>query len=644
MLSWNALSAFVIVNLLGLPNGVLAAALSSSLDSRAAAVPLVVPPTSKWDGIDGPWSSFTLSVGSPPQNMRVLASTASNQPWVVLPDGCPPTGVPECSDNRGGLFNPNATTSWYVPSWISNTRSDGRFSAVIGSSYGQVASLAYGYDNVSLSSSGNLPSLASQVVGGMTTKDFYMGMIGLSPLSTSFSQSSPPADSYLFALKAQGQIPSLTYGYTAGNQYRNGKPNPGSLTLGGSDTSLYIPNALSVNFNNLSAHDLTINVNKITFATGSGNKTLSNSPFSAFVDTTTPYLWLPTEVCKLFEEAFGLIWNEESQLYLVDAQLTKKIAEQNPTVAFTLTNSTSKVLVDIVLPFQAFDLIAKPPLVKTLTHYFPLKRAANAGQITLGRTFLQEAYIIADYERSTFSLHQRDWNAKSSNVTPIAPIGVLPPGTSTTNAPVNVGAIVAGCIGGVVLLAVIALAVVMGLRHRKRTRLQVEAAARQQSESSMRGFAQARPSPYPSTYLGSSLHNRSMHAKSIAPSSVWDRSSERPPRPDSPTSFYQSEYDPIETQTIAGLDAPMPYGTQSMRFSAVEFPKDYEPTIADRNSHTSSSQFGPPSPLFDAAAMPKPIVLAKTKEGEQTDFVCELPAREQVGTERLNFSKKPNWI
>lgn len=48
MLSWNAFPAFVVVNLLGLPTGLLAAALSSSLESRADAAPLVVPASPTW--------------------------------------------------------------------------------------------------------------------------------------------------------------------------------------------------------------------------------------------------------------------------------------------------------------------------------------------------------------------------------------------------------------------------------------------------------------------------------------------------------------------------------------------------------------------------------------------------------------------
>lgn len=238
-------------------------------------------------------------------------------------------------------------------------------------------------------------------------------------------------------------------------------------------------------------------------------------------------------------------------------------------------------------------------------------------------------------------MHQRNWDAKASNVTAILPSGVVPPGATAAHAPLNIAAIVSGCIGGVVLIAVIVVSIIMGRRHHKKTKL--EEAERHQSESSMRGFAQPPQSPYPpSTYLGSSMHDRSMHAKSISPSSLWDQ--EPPPRPDSPTSFYQSEYDPVETQTISGFGAPMPFGTRSMAFSAVDFPMDYEPTImGDRNSHIRGSQLEP-LPFFEATAMPKPIVVSKSKDEEKTEFVCELPAREQVGKDRLNFSKKPTWI
>jgi hypothetical protein len=96
----------------------------------------------------------------------------------------------------------------------------------------------------------------------------------------------------------------------------------------------------------------------------------------------------------LFENAFGLIWDNGTELYLVNDSLHNALLLQNSSVAFTLGNLSGEK-VNITLPYSAFDLTASSPLVPNTTHYFPLKRAANSSQYTLGRTFFQEAYVIA---------------------------------------------------------------------------------------------------------------------------------------------------------------------------------------------------------------------------------------------------------
>jgi len=58
------------------------------------------------------WSSFFLRIGSPPQTVRVLLSTASNQPLMVLPDGCSSDGPSDCANRRGGLFQRNSSSTW----------------------------------------------------------------------------------------------------------------------------------------------------------------------------------------------------------------------------------------------------------------------------------------------------------------------------------------------------------------------------------------------------------------------------------------------------------------------------------------------------------------------------------------------------
>ncbi|KAL8634742.1 MAG: hypothetical protein Q9228_007686, partial [Teloschistes exilis] len=163
--------------------------------------------------------------------------------------------------------------------------------------------------------------------------------------------------------------------------------------------------------------DLTVNINKIlsTCDRCNGSNVLLSDGISAFIDSTIPYLYLPLPVCENFQSAFGIEWNETVQGYLVNDTLHKKLMNQNPSVTFTISNSSlaSAPSVNISLPYAAFDLIAEFPLLRNTSRYFPLMRAANKSQYTLGRTFLQEAYIIADYERRNFSVSQCSWTGKA---------------------------------------------------------------------------------------------------------------------------------------------------------------------------------------------------------------------------------------
>jgi hypothetical protein len=185
-------------------------------------------------------------------------------------------------------------------------------------------------------------------------------------------------------------IPSLSYGYTAGNQYRFNKVL-GSLTLGGYDAAIFEPNELTIPMSSASVSDLTVNINSITFSSRSNSQNLCSTSFPAMVDSTVPYLYLPIDVCKKFEDAFSITYDNATELYLVNDTLHSQLLSQATNVTFTLTNITAQVTVEIVLPYQAFDLIAEYPLVQNTTRYFPLKRSQNDTQNTLGRTFLQEA-------------------------------------------------------------------------------------------------------------------------------------------------------------------------------------------------------------------------------------------------------------
>lgn len=123
----------------------------------------------------------------------------------------------------------------------------------------------------------------------------------------------------------------------------------------------------------------------------SATKALLPTAISAFIDSTVSQIWLPQEACTLFEKAFNLTWNSDAQLYLVSDSQHRNLLTENANVTFTLSNFKDKV--NVTLPYSAFDLVAQYPLVSNDTRYFPLKRANVSSQYTLGRTFLQEAYV-----------------------------------------------------------------------------------------------------------------------------------------------------------------------------------------------------------------------------------------------------------
>lgn len=137
--------------------------------------------------------------------------------------------------------------------------------------------------------------------------------------------------------------------------------------------------------------DLVVYLQSISYS-GATSATLLSQSIPIFIDSTDPNLWLPGSACDAFEKAFGLTLDSKTGLYLVDQTHNTQLLNSQAQVTFRLSDVASGgAAVTITLPYSAFALTAKPPLVNGSSYYFPLKRAASSAQYTLGRTFLQEA-------------------------------------------------------------------------------------------------------------------------------------------------------------------------------------------------------------------------------------------------------------
>ena len=142
----------------------------------------------------------------------MLISLTAVQPWPILPQGCIPTDPVDCQLNRGGLFRTNESTTW---------QDEGLYTLEVEKSLGFYGNGDFGNDTLTLGLPGTgAPALKSQMIAGIATKDFYIGLWGLGPRPTNLTSLNNPQPSLMSNLKESGLVPSISYGYTAGAQYR----------------------------------------------------------------------------------------------------------------------------------------------------------------------------------------------------------------------------------------------------------------------------------------------------------------------------------------------------------------------------------------------------------------------------------------
>jgi len=168
------------------------------------------------------------------------------------------------------------------------------------------------------------------------------------------------------------------------------------LTFGGYDQSRFISNNVSISLASDISRDLVVCLQSITSTSMNGSvlqqKSLLPTPILTFIDSTTPFTYLPLEACERFEQSLGLSWNETAGMYWVNDTLHEQLLSLNVNVTFTIGDATTGgPTVQIILPYASFDLEVKYPFALETMRYFPLQRAFNKTQYTLGRAFLQEA-------------------------------------------------------------------------------------------------------------------------------------------------------------------------------------------------------------------------------------------------------------
>ncbi|KAI0402082.1 aspartic peptidase domain-containing protein [Xylaria palmicola] len=454
---------------------------------------LWLEPSLKWHGIDGNWSSTTLYVGEPAQELDVVVSTSISEMWVVEDSGC---GSPLCNDARGGVFNRNASKSWSpMGVWQLGLKTIG---IQANGDYGMETVVVY--DSVRRWQT----SLNKLLVAGINDTAAYTGFFGLGITDGNFG--GVVAQGPLASLVQQsGIIPSHSYGYTAGAYYAGTKGVPMSLTLGGYDSNRFEPHDVQFSLNattrqpQVLIRGITASVSDVEQAPAewpTSSMTLSafNESMIAKIDSSTPYLWLPPAICDRFATALNLTWNETLGLYIFSNNDNLERYRSAPDLSFTFIFSSvdnknnfgspnnMPGVVNITVSANAFVQSLQYPFKNIIDYgapaipYFPLKRAEDGSQLTIGRSFLQEAYIITNYETERFSIHKALFPEKPLRDTSIQTIPASAdspypgPAVSKTEDSHNInqnqiaGVVVGVCVGAIALATTVVL-----LRRRRRS-------------------------------------------------------------------------------------------------------------------------------------------------------------------------------
>jgi hypothetical protein len=187
-------------------------------------IPYIVAPTNDFDGDDGSWSTFAVEVGTPPQSFRVLPATFGQEALLPVPDGCAQFTFKGCGDMRGANavdggpssgFQMNESSTWVYAPRDPYVLSDAT------NLFGTKNTGMYGSDTIALANKATGTSgdpIKSQTIAGILTSDFWLGTIGLGNVEIQYGDGSA-GQSMLASMKNQSLVPSLSYGYTAGQSY-----------------------------------------------------------------------------------------------------------------------------------------------------------------------------------------------------------------------------------------------------------------------------------------------------------------------------------------------------------------------------------------------------------------------------------------
>lgn len=396
--------------------------------------PIQLVTSDKYYGPDGPWQAVTVWLGTQRTPVDLYPGGTYGSP-ILSNTVC--DGVKAYPCGSGGLYNPSGSRLFYNntaqipedPGWV------------LGALKYRIHPL-YCMDQLYISARGDehvqnlsilLVDTVSMIYPDGTNYPIQLGTLslgGASPNQT-FSSGEVFINAPLLpgSLWEQDLIPSSSFGMHLGSATLG---PPLSLWLGGYDQSRIVgPVSVQVLKDvdpSIDLLDIGIGVEHgaSPFAFRSRGKILAegNSSISRSIplimNPNAPYLAVPNSTCAAIAKNLPVTYNPKYGLYFwnVTDPLYNRIVRSPSYLSFTFRAAgLDTANITIKVPFQLLNLTLDAPLVTTPIQYFPCQPPQDSDKWSLGRAFLQAAFIGIDwnYEWGKWYLAQAPGPNTASN-------------------------------------------------------------------------------------------------------------------------------------------------------------------------------------------------------------------------------------
>jgi hypothetical protein len=224
---------------------------------------------------------------------------------------------------------------------------------------------------------------------------------------------------------------------------------------------------------------LTVYVQKLTVTDGLDEGMQVGQPFLATADSTRPYIYLPEDGYDQVLRYLNLVSDPLSGYVLVTEQQKRSLEARQTSLRFHLTEHSDTMqppppAVQVVLPTSSLIMQLGFPYVASTSWYLPIMKGnSSVSNFVLGRTFLQDAYLIADYDNRYFKIHQVDWNTTSSDPSKdfVLPLGSSPHIATPEPAAPSRNILIPVLVVSITVLFVVALSIFLVRRRANRKRL-----------------------------------------------------------------------------------------------------------------------------------------------------------------------------